>query len=67
MFWLVVVLVGIAISSFVIYGLIQKYYRFEIYTEVKKIFVANLLRNVSKSMGDLGRDYRQGHADFFQE
>ena len=33
-FWLVVELVGIAISSYVIYGLIHKYYRYEIYTDV---------------------------------
>ena len=33
-FWSTVVLVGIVISSFVIYGLVCKYYRYEIYTEV---------------------------------
>ena len=33
-FWSTIVLFGIAISSFVIYGLVCKYYRYEIYTEV---------------------------------
>lgn len=36
-FWLMVLIVGLALAVFVLYTLIKKYYEFEIYTEIKSV------------------------------